>query len=193
MRLTAGFTLCISLLGGSAALAQTVGPVGVTPATVPVGVGTPVTVTAGITDPAVIATGVQLQRYDSQGRVVGVLGLLSDDGLNGDAVAGDRTFTGRPTVYELAPGTVTLRVSAAFQGRIAAGALGAGDADGDGDGVDDRHHEPANLDYRNVSPILVTGTVGDPRAQVRINGVDATVGRRRRSRRRCRSWKARTR
>ena len=41
-----------------------------------------------------------------------------DDGTNGDVAAGDKTFTARPTLYELAPGTVRLRVSAAFQGRL---------------------------------------------------------------------------
>ena len=96
MRITAVIALCISLLGGRAVMAQTVAPVGVTPATVPVGQGTPVTVTAVITDPAVIAAACRLQRYDSQGRVVGVLGLLNDDGANGDAVAGDKTFSARP-------------------------------------------------------------------------------------------------
>ena len=34
---------------------------------------------------------------------------------------------------------------------------------------------PANLGYLSVSPIVVTGTVGDPGAQVRINGIEATV------------------
>ena len=118
MRQIAGFALGISILGAGVAAGQTVGPVTALPTTVPIGVGTPVTITATITDPAVIASSVQVQRYDSQGRVVGVLGLLTDDGLNGDAVAGDKTFSSRLTVYELAPGPITLRVSAAFQGRI---------------------------------------------------------------------------
>ncbi len=176
MRITAVIALCISLLGGRAVMAQTVAPVGVTPATVPVGQGTPVIVTAVITDPAVLAAGVQVQRYDSQGRVVGVLGLLNDDGANGDELAGDKTFSGRLTVYELAPGTFTMRVSAAFQGRILRVLSAPLTLTATGTASTIGITSPTNLDYRNVSPILVTGTVGDPGAQVRINGIDATVG-----------------
>src|SRR5687767_2802870 len=118
MRRTAALVFGTCLLYALDTAAQTVGPVAATPSSVPVGVGTPVLLTAAISDPAVIAASVQLQRYDSQGRVVAVLGVLTDDGRNGDAAAGDRVFTLRVTLYELVPGSITLRVSAAFQGRL---------------------------------------------------------------------------
>jgi hypothetical protein len=98
--------------------AQTVGSVQLSPTTVPVGVATSVSVTAVITDPALLPASVIVQRYDSAGRVLGTLGTMTDTGLNGDAVAGDRIFTLRQTIYELAPATTTLRVSAAFSGRV---------------------------------------------------------------------------
>jgi hypothetical protein len=164
----------VSLASG-VAVAQTVGPAAASPGTVAVGVGTPVTVTAVITDPAVVAGSVQVQRYDSQGRVLGVLGTLADDGRNGDATAGDRTFTLRQTVYELTPGPMTLRVSAAFQGRVMRVLSAPFTLTIAGTPSTVSITTPANLDYRNVSPIVVTGTVGDAGAQVRINGVDAVV------------------
>jgi Glucodextranase, domain B len=175
MRRTAVFALCISLLGGGIAMAQTVAPVAISPSTVPVGVGTPYVITAVITDPAVLPNGVQVQRYDSQGRVVAVLGLLTDDGNKGDAVAGDRTFTARLTAYELAPGPITLRVSAAFQGRLTRILSAPLTLTVAGTPSTISIATPANLAYGNVSPIAVAGTVGDAGAQVRINGVDATV------------------
>jgi hypothetical protein len=131
--------------------------------------------TATITDPAVIGSSVQLQRYDSLGRVVGVLGVLNDAGTNGDATAADRVFSLRLTAYELVPGPITLRVSAAFQGRLARVLSAPFTLTVAGTASTISITTPANLDYRNVSPILVTGTVGDPGAQVQINGVAATV------------------
>ena len=175
MRRTALVALWISLLGGGIAVAQTVAPVAISPSTVPVGVGTQYMVTAVITDHRVLPNGVQVQRYDSLGRVVGVLGLLADDGNNGDVAAGDQTFTARLTAYELAPGPITLRVSAAFKGRLTRVLSAPLVLTVAGTPSTISITTPANLDYRNVSPIVVTGTVGDEGAQVRINGVDATV------------------
>jgi hypothetical protein len=145
------------------------------PGTVAVGVGTPVVVAATILDPAVNGSSVQLQRYDSQGRVLAVLGALTDDGRNGDVTAGDGIFTLRLTAYELVPGPITLRVSAAFRGRITRVLSAPVTLTITGTASTITITNPANLDYRNVSPILVNGTVGDPGAQVRINGVEATV------------------
>jgi glucodextranase-like protein len=148
----------------------------VTPASVPVGVATTATVTARISEPSVLPDGVNLQRLDSAGRVVSVLGLLHDDGSNGDAVAGDGVFTLRATIFEQTPGPMRLRVSAAFRGAITralsspltiniTGTTGTGIA----------ILAPADLAYLNTSPIIVSGTVGDPQANVTINGVPASV------------------
>ena len=175
MRRTAALVIGTLLLGAYQAAAQTVGPVGLAPGTVPVGVGTPVLVTAVITDPAVIAAGVQLQRYDSQGRVVGVLGALTDDGRNGDVAAGDRTFSFRMTAYELAPGPIVMRVSAAFQGRLTRVLSAPVTLLATGTASNIAIASPANLAYLNTSPIAVTGTVGDPAAEVVVNGIPAVV------------------
>ncbi|MEQ1868728.1 MAG: hypothetical protein ABL961_01745, partial [Vicinamibacterales bacterium] len=67
--------------------APVVGPTVATPAQVGVGVLTPVVVTAQIADPSVIATGVNLLRTDATGRTLAVVGVMHDDGVNGDAVA----------------------------------------------------------------------------------------------------------
>ena len=124
-----------------------------------------------------------------------VLGLLRDDGVNGDAVAGDGTFTLRATIFEQTPGPVTLRVSAAFRGSMVR-ALSAP--------LTVQHHRrdrapasrilaPADLAYLNTSPITVSGSVGDPNATVTVNGVPAAVSGASRSVRRCRSSRAPTR
>jgi hypothetical protein len=173
MRLKIVVALALSLLAGRAAIAQTIAPVAVTPSTIPVGVGTPVLITAVITDPAVLPGGVQVQRYDSQGRVVGVIGLLTDDATNGDAVAGDKTFSLRLPAYELTPGPITLRVSAAFQGRVLRILSAPFILSVTGTPSTISITTPANLSYFNLSPIQVTGTIGDPGAQVKINGIDA--------------------
>jgi hypothetical protein len=175
MRLKIVLALALSCLTAQTAVAQTVGPVSVTPNTIPVGVGTPVLITAVITDPAVLPGGVQVQRYDSQGRVVGVIGLLTDDATNGDAVAGDKTFSLRLPAYELTPGPITLRVSAAFQGRLTRILSAPFVLNVTGQSSTISITTPANLSYLNISPIPVTGTVGDSGAQVKVNGIDATV------------------
>ena len=90
----------------------------VNPASAPVGVATLVTVTAVITEPTVIVNSVNLQRLDTAGRVIAVIGNLHDDGLDGDLAVGDKTFTIRITLFETALGPVTMRVSAAFQGSL---------------------------------------------------------------------------
>ena len=175
MRRTALVVLGTFLYCAPPAAAQGVGPTAVNPATVPVGVGTPVLVTATIGDPAVIASSVQLQRYDSQGRVVAVLGALNDAGRDGDAAAGDSIFSIRLIVYELAPGPISLRVSAAFQGRILRVLSAPFAVTVAGTASTISITSPPNLDFRNVSPIVVNGTLGDPAAQVMVNGVAATV------------------
>lgn len=82
-----------------------------------VGVNTPttVTVTSVITDPALITTGINLLRLNANGTST-ILGQLRDDGLNGDALAGDKTFSINTTFNEPQTGQIQLQVSAAFRG-----------------------------------------------------------------------------
>ena len=170
-----GLLLTGSALGRASA-AVAIDSVAVAPGAAPVGVATIVTVTALISDPSVIADGVNLQRLDAAGRVVAVLGILRDDGANGDVAAGDQTFTIRATIFETTPGPVTLRVSAAFRGSLLRAlskllAVNVTGATATGIAI----LSPANLAFVNTSPVNVSGTVGDPGAQVTVNGVPASV------------------
>jgi hypothetical protein len=163
--------------GSSAWAAVAIDSAALAPTSVPVGVASVVTVTAVISDPAVLPDGVNLQRLDTAGRVVGVMGLLKDDGANGDVAAGDRIFTLRATMFEQAPGPIRLRVSAAFRGslvRALSSPLTLNVLGTTGTGI--TILSPADLAYLNVSPITVSGTVGDPGASVVVNGVAASGG-----------------
>src|SRR5688572_26938074 len=154
----------------AASAQQTLTSIVATPSSgVPVGVATPVLVTVVINGDGVIPESVVLQRIDAAGRVLATLGPSVDNGTNGDVTAGDRTFTARPTLYELAPGTVRLRVSAAFLGKIARVVSAPVIVTVQGVAATVAITEPANLAYLNVSPIQVRGTVGDPQASVVIN------------------------
>ena len=178
-RAAAAVVIAVSLLAAAsmpAVAATVIDAAAVSPVSAPVGVATQVVVTATITEPTVLPDGVNLQRLDSAGRVIAILGLLKDDGLNGDVTAGDRVFSFRMTVFETAPGPMTVRVSAAFQGKLLrafsppltvsiTGATATGIA----------LTAPANLAYLNTPVVNVTGTLGDPGAAVTVNGIAAAV------------------
>jgi len=155
--------------------AGTIGTTGMTPNSTPAGVAVTITVTSLITDPSLIPASVNLQRLDSSGRVVSVIGILHDDGQNGDAVAGDNVYTITTTVFENTPGTVNFRVSAGFKGSLlrSYSPLLAFQISGTPAGI--AIVSPSNAAYLNLSPVTVNGTVGDPNAQVTINGVPAPV------------------
>lgn len=89
------------------------------PSTVQAGTPTVLVVSSTLTtqpgDPALIDGSVNLLRVTATGQAAGVLGVMRDDGQNGDATPGDRVFTLRITVTEVA-GELRLRASAAFRG-----------------------------------------------------------------------------
>ena len=99
-----------------AAAAPGVGAVQLAPTSIAAGVQTPVRVTAVISDPTVLPSSVNLQRLNDAGAPVAVLGSLRDDGVHGDAVAGDQIYTLDFVVNETAP--MRLRVSAGFRGML---------------------------------------------------------------------------
>lgn len=103
-------------LAASAGAQQTVGTVTVRPTFTPVNTATQITFTALITDTTLLANGANVQRLNAQGNPTAVLGNLHDDGLDGDAVAGDRIFTLRFTLNEPTPGRVVVRAAAGFPG-----------------------------------------------------------------------------
>jgi hypothetical protein len=96
--------------------APSIGTVQLTPTSIASGAATTVRVTAVIADPGVIPATVNLQRLNDAGAPVAVLGTLHDDGVNGDAVAGDQIYTLDAVFTETLP--VRLRVSAGFKGLL---------------------------------------------------------------------------
>jgi RHS repeat-associated protein len=100
----------------SAWAAPSIGGMQITPSTLAPGAPTTIRVTATITDPTVIPGSVNLQRVNDAGAAVAVMGSLRDDGLNGDAVAGDQVYTLDAVFTETTP--VRLRVSAGFKGMV---------------------------------------------------------------------------
>lgn len=82
-------------------------------------VNTPTTVTVNvqIADPNVLANGVNLLRLNPAGSPT-ILGMMHDDGLNGDAVGGDKIFSLRLSFTEVNVGQIQLQVSAAFKGQL---------------------------------------------------------------------------
>lgn len=87
-----------------------------TPTQIPRGTPAQIVVTTSIPDASLIPASVNLQRLGTAG--TRVIGPLRDDGTQGDAVAGDRTFTAVATLTEPVAGTVSFRISAAFLGKV---------------------------------------------------------------------------
>ncbi len=153
----------------------TIGTTAASPTSVPAGIATTVTVTSAIADPSLISGTVILQQLPASGQVVAVLGTLHDDGVNGDATASDGTYTLQTTVYQPNPSVVTFRVAAGFKGALLLSYSPHLTVNITGTGSGIAILTPANLLYTNTSPVNVTGTVGDPAATVKINGVNAPV------------------
>ena len=116
-----------------------------------------------------------LQKLDGAGNVLATLGELHDDGAEGDAAAGDGSYSVRATVLENTPGTVLYRIAASFSGvaqtvyseRLSVAITGSAT------GV--AISSPASGAYLNTPVITVTGQAGDPAARVSLNGVAATL------------------
>lgn len=169
------FSAFIQSFVAATAVAGTIGATSVSPASTPAGIPQVVTVTSVITDSSVIPDSVNLQRLDESGRVVAVIGALHDDGLNGDAVAGDKLFSIATTVLENATGTVRYRVSAGFLGSLLRVFSAPVSVSITGTATGISITSPANSAYVNTPTITIGGTVGDPAAQVNINGIAAPV------------------
>lgn len=111
-------SLVLFLLGSLAFhlhAAPSLGVVRATPMTAVIGTPTLVSVLASISDPSLIPTSVNLLGLNPNGTTT-VLGMLHDDGLNGDAVAGDLVFTLAVTLNAPSASQIQLQVSVAFRG-----------------------------------------------------------------------------
>ncbi len=112
-----GETMTVRIDGTVAAVDRTLGATFVSPRTLAVGQASLITVSVSIPDPTVIAGSVDLLRLDSAGNTT-VVGILHDDGNNGDILAGDGIFTYQATLNESAVGQIHFQVSATFQGSL---------------------------------------------------------------------------
>ncbi len=69
-------------------------------------------------DPTPLAAGINLVRLTSAGADVAVLGVMHDDGLNGDAAAGDGIFTLQFSSTETSIGSFQLQCDGAFPSQV---------------------------------------------------------------------------
>ena len=110
----------VSLLACARALsaAPAVSTPSVSPSSLVINQATLVTASCKITtspgDPALMAGGVNLVRLTSSGADVSVLGQMHDDGLSGDATAGDGIYSLQFTTTESITGQFQLQCSVAF-------------------------------------------------------------------------------
>jgi hypothetical protein len=170
---TRNAVLCLFVLG-IAAGAATVGSSTATPSTIPASVATNVTFTSVIADPTVIASTVNLQQLDSSGRAT-VVGVMHDDGLNGDAAANDHTFTFQLSLFQQIAGNLTYRVSAGFQGSLARVLSAPFTVSVTGVSTGITITSPPPGAYLNISPTVVTGTVASANSTVKVNNIPAQV------------------
>jgi hypothetical protein len=165
------------LFSGLPMFAQALENPAIAPASAAAGAAQSVVATVRATDSAILGSSINLQRVDNLGRVTEVVGNLRDDGLEGDATAGDRVFSIRFVVFEQAPGTLQFRFSAAVQGRLTRILTPPIPFEVTGQfPVGITINQPTNLAFTNITPIIVSGAAGDPNATVRVNGIQATKG-----------------
>lgn len=96
--------------------APTIGATAAQPSSVSVNTPVSVTVTAAIADSSLLPQSVNLLKVDAAGRVLANLGVMVDNGTNGDLTAGDKTFSRAIAINESTLGSVRFQVSAAFRG-----------------------------------------------------------------------------
>ena len=85
------------------------------PSALMVGLGQDIIIGAYIPDLTLIHGSVYLWRLDEANKPIAKLGVLHDDGMSGDKIAGDRVFSIRVNFQESNPGYVRLRITAAFK------------------------------------------------------------------------------
>jgi hypothetical protein len=118
----AGIILIIGLMVGALWLygqpsTPTVGaPMTTSPTTIPTNTSATVLITSLITDPRLIPGSVNLVRLNDNNVVIGIVGVMHDDGENGDVVAGDHVYSLQLALNEPAQRVFEFEVSAAFKG-----------------------------------------------------------------------------
>jgi hypothetical protein len=98
------------------AATPTVGPASANPAYIVVNTPTQVTFNVKVTDSTPLPNGINLLKTDAAGKTLSTVGVMHDDGVNGDAKAGDKLFSYALTINQPAVGQVYYRASVAFKG-----------------------------------------------------------------------------
>jgi hypothetical protein len=88
------------------------------PIFITVNTSTLVTITVQALDATLIPDSINLLRLGAAGTQPTILGVMHDDGLNGDAVAGDHIYTLQKVFSEATVGQIQLQVSAAFHRQL---------------------------------------------------------------------------
>ncbi|TWI69730.1 carboxypeptidase family protein [Pseudoduganella lurida] len=116
-----------------------------------------------------------LQKIDANGAVIATAGTLHDDGMEGDATAGDKLYSLGATVLENTPGTLRYRVAGTFPGYAQAVYSNVVSVAITGTATSVEITSPAGGAYLNTPVVTVSGKVGDPGARVTLNGVSAVL------------------
>ena len=161
----------LALVVSSAPATLTIGTAQLVPDATPAGVGVLATVTALIDNGAITPTSVVLQKLDGNGALLATLGNLHDDGIDGDAGAGDKTFSLRTTVLENQVGNVRYRIAAQFPNHAPTVYSAPLSIVITGTATGITITSPASGAYLNTPVITLSGSVGDAAAQVKINGI----------------------
>lgn len=119
VRLSLYTLLALSLLSltAPASAAPALGQGAAVPPSITAGAPTLVTATVQAAGGTPLVGGVNLLRQDASGKTTAIIGVMHDDGQNGDTVSGDNTYTLQTTLTEPA-GTVYFAASAAFKGQL---------------------------------------------------------------------------
>ncbi|MDP2007951.1 MAG: choice-of-anchor X domain-containing protein, partial [Rubrivivax sp.] len=117
-RALGALALLAGLVASGNAAAGAIGVLQGSPLVVSAGNATAVTFSVSITDTNYREGSGNIQRMKADGSVLSVVGNLRDDGLQGDAVAGDRIYSLRVNLQEAAAGSVSFRASAAYRNEI---------------------------------------------------------------------------
>lgn len=166
------FSTPMTLTVNPATPQPSIGTAGIAPASTTAGVALVATATAAIAnDEQIVPGSVVLQKLGPDGAVLNTVGLLHDDGQAGDAQAGDHTWSLRTTVLENTPGVVNYRVAANVQGTSQPiySVLMPITVSGVDSSVSIT--SPANGAYLSTQVVTVNGSVGDPAATVKVNGI----------------------
>lgn len=108
------FVLALLLGGGSPRPAEC-GPITISPSSIRVNAPATVTVTVHIDHPDLMPNGLTLLRVAEDGAHPLIVGIMHDDGLNGDTIAGDHVYSLKVQLTESSAGVIHFQVSGVFK------------------------------------------------------------------------------